>query len=79
MTLGNSNNVLHNSQQRNQKVLTDSIGSDIVTSYQGGDKLLLICNPLPQSQGDKMVQVNINCATDSLRQMCLFKECVRAI
>ena len=79
MTLGNSNNVLHNSQQRNQTVLTNSIGSDIVTSYQGGDPLLLICNPLPQSQGDKMVQVNINCATDSLRQMCLFKECVRAI
>ena len=80
MTLGNSNNVLHNSNQVNQRVLSDDIGEAVVESYRvAGNRLVLICNPLPQTPNDKMVQVNINCGTASLNKMCLYKECVRVI
>lgn len=80
MTLGNSNNVLHNANERNQRILNNQIGEQIVPSYQqAANELLLICNPLPQTPNEKMVQVNINCATASLNKMCLFKECIRVI
>lgn len=80
MTLGNSNNKLHNANQQNQRVLTNSIGENIPASNSvNANQILLICNPVPQTQQDKMLQVNINCATASLNKMCLFKECIRVI
>lgn len=80
MTLGNSNNKLHNANQQNQRVLNNSIGENIPASNSvNGNQLLLICNPVPQTQQDKMLQVNIDCATASLNKMCLFKECIRVV
>ena len=80
MTLGNSNNTLHNSNERNQQITADEIGTGVTASYgDDNDSLLLIANPLPQTPTEKMIQVNINCATASLNKMCLFKECRREV
>jgi len=81
MTLGNSDNKLHNAKETCKSLPTaDSSGVGVITAYDAlVNDTILICNPLPQTPNEKMVQVNINMNATNLDQFVLFKECVRTI
>ena len=81
MTLGNSDNKLHNAKETCKSLPSaNSAGVDVITAYDAlVNDTVLICNPLPQTPNEKMVQVNINMNATNLNQFVLFKECVRTI
>jgi hypothetical protein len=80
MCFGTSNMPLVNTNELYQSVPIDQIGySDIPTSYRAGNKLLIMCNPLPITQQNKQVQLNITNSGAGITKLILFKECVRKL
>ena len=74
MTLGNTSEVLHNLNERFRDAEGNS--NDTIQQHysQVGKSTLVMANPLYQTDREKLLQVNINSATTSLNQMCVFKE-----
>ena len=81
MTLANTGDTLHNLNQsgRDMAIANDSSKTPQEQLQNQPQKQLLICNPLFVTPSEKMLQVNIVSGTASLRNMCLFKECVREL
>ena len=77
MSFNNSNLPFHNANEIFQDVPTNQIGhSSPPASYQDANKLSLICNPLPMTESQKMVQVNINSSSADISEIVLYKELV---
>ncbi len=79
MTLGNTDTKLHNLNERYRDAEGNN-DEEIQEHYQEATKsILVMANPLYQTDREKLLQVNINSATASLNQMCVFKECYREL
>lgn len=77
-TFLNSNKQLKNTNERGNNN-TEPRSSSLANYQEGNDSLILLCTPLPLTQKDKNVQVNIRTGTGTLANICLFKELVRSI
>lgn len=81
MTLANTGDKLHNLNERgrNMAIADDAADNNIVQYQKANQQQLIIANPLYVTPTEKMLQVNITSTTASLRNMCIFKECVREL
>tara|TARA_R110000765_G_scaffold18304_2_gene49166 strand:- start:1352 stop:2821 length:1470 start_codon:yes stop_codon:yes gene_type:complete len=79
MTLGNGNMLFKNTNELFQKInLEMGQESEVWKTYED-NKLVLISNPLPLTQSNKMVQVNIKSSTADIVGLVLYKELLISI
>jgi hypothetical protein len=80
MTFNNSNMPLNNLNELFQTVPTDgSVFPTIQVSYAATNQTLIICNPLPITEGSKMVQLNVNSSGVDITEIVLYKEVLKTI
>ena len=75
MTLGDASMNFRNSNELYQSNNTSTTTAG--EAYKSTNKLLLIANPLPITQMEKQVQVNIQASAATITDLILYKQCVR--
>ena len=77
MCFNNSNMPFHNANEIFSTTLLNQIGNlSFAESFDDDNTLVLACNPLPMSEEQKMVQVNINSSSSDITNLTLYKELV---
>tara|TARA_R110000737_G_scaffold329004_1_gene343926 strand:+ start:79 stop:1812 length:1734 start_codon:yes stop_codon:yes gene_type:complete len=77
MSLGDANERFKNSNQLYQTV--DASTNTPGENYKAGSKLLLITNPMPITQQEKQLQLNIQATAATITDLILYKQCVRSL
>tara|TARA_R110001606_G_scaffold86994_3_gene196556 strand:+ start:3122 stop:4606 length:1485 start_codon:yes stop_codon:yes gene_type:complete len=80
MCFNNSNLPFHNANEIYSDTPTNQIGhTTFPASFADANKILLACNPMPMSEEQKMVQVNITSTSADITNLTLYKELVLSL
>jgi len=80
MSFNNSQLPFHNANEIFSDTPINQVGhSSFPASFQSANKLSLICNPLPLTESQKMVQLNLNSGSADISEIVLYKELVSKI